>query len=114
MKQGPYFCRFPLRFQFKTPKIALTFALSREVVDIVPTQGPFLLQLLLPRMLGAAARGEDAAQALDAQHQVCSFLALPYLHPPHILPFSLATACVTFAVGYSTAALVVLRLILGV
>ena len=70
MKQGPYFCRFPLRFQFKTPKIALTFALSREVVDIVPTQGPFLLQLLLPRMLGAAARGEDAAQALDAQHQV--------------------------------------------
>ena len=33
-------------------------------------QGPLLLQLLLPRMLGAAARGEDAAQALDAQHQV--------------------------------------------
>ena len=45
----------------------------------------------------------------------CSFLALPYLHPPHILPFSLATACVTFAVGYFTAALLVLLLlILGV
>ena len=70
MKQGPYFCRFPLRFQFEIPKIALTLALSFEVLDIVSTQGPLLFQLLLPRMLGAAARGEDAAQALDAQHQV--------------------------------------------
>ena len=70
MKQGPYFCRFPLRFQLGIPKIALILALSFEVVDIVSTQGPLLLQLLLPRMLGAAARGEDAAQALDAQHQV--------------------------------------------
>ena len=33
-------------------------------------QGPLLLQLLLPRMLGAAARGEDPAQATYAQHQV--------------------------------------------
>ena len=53
---------------------------SFEVLDIVSTQGPLLLQLLLPRMLGAAARGEDAAQALDAQHQVlvqfCSDVAL--------------------------------------
>ena len=48
----------------------MILALSFEVVDIVSTQGSLLLQLLLPRMLGAAARGEDAAQALDAQHQV--------------------------------------------
>ena len=33
-------------------------------------QGPLLLQLLLPRMLGAAACGEDSAQAAHAQHQV--------------------------------------------
>ena len=33
-------------------------------------QGPLLLQLLLPRMLGAAARGKDPAQAAHAQHQV--------------------------------------------
>ena len=66
MKQGPYFCRFLLRFQFEISNITLILALSFEVVDIVSTQGPLLLQLLLPRMLGAAARGEDAAQALDA------------------------------------------------
>ena len=66
MKQGPYFCRFPFCFQLEVLKIALIFAISFEVVDIVSTQGPLLLQLLLPRMLGAAARGEDAAQALDA------------------------------------------------
>ena len=35
-----------------------------------PAQGPHLLQLLLPRMLGAAACGEDTAQAAHAQHQV--------------------------------------------
>ena len=33
-------------------------------------QGPLLLQLLLPRMLGAAARGKDPAQATHVQHQV--------------------------------------------
>ena len=70
MKQGPYFCRFALCFKLEVLKVALILALSFEVVDIVSTQGPLLLQLLLPRMLGAAARGEDAAQALDAQHQV--------------------------------------------
>ena len=39
-------------------------------------QGPLLLQLLLPRMLGAAARREDPAQAAHAQHQVVVVLAL--------------------------------------
>ena len=70
MKQGPYFCRFPFCFQLENTRDRLDSCFSFEVVDIVSTQGPLLLQLLLPRMLGAAARGEDAAQALDAQHQV--------------------------------------------
>ena len=70
MKQGPYFCRFPFCFQLENTRDRLDSCFSFEVVDIVSTQGPLLLQLLLPRMLGAAALGEDAAQALDAQHQV--------------------------------------------
>ena len=67
---GPLLLQVPTLFSASILKIALILALSFEVVDIVSTQGPLLLQLLLPRMLGAAARGEDAAQALDAQHQV--------------------------------------------
>ena len=65
MKQGPYFCRLPL-FSAWNNQDRLDSRFSFEVVDIFSTQGPLLLQLLLPRMLGAAACGEDAAQALDA------------------------------------------------
>ena len=42
-------------------------------------QGSFLLQLLLPWLLGAAACWEDPAQATDAQHQVVAVVTNPLL-----------------------------------
>ena len=66
MKQGAYFCRsvrIPLLKNYNSPPCMVKSSFSL-------IQGAFLLPLLLPRMLGAAAHGKDPAQATHAQHQV--------------------------------------------
>ena len=66
IKQGPYFCRsvrIPLFKNYNSPPCMVKSSFSL-------IQGPFLLPLLLPRMLGAPARGKGPAQATSAQHQV--------------------------------------------
>ena len=63
IKQGPYFCRsvrIPLFKNYNSPPCMVKSSFSL-------IQGPFLLPLLLPRMLGAPARGKGPAQATSAQ-----------------------------------------------